>query len=68
MYGRSENIASMWRVAPSLSYTSGRVALQLEGEITTAYYGTLDFADKGKVKNTDAVTNNRLALSVSYFF
>lgn len=68
MYGRSENIASMWRVSPSLSYTSGRIALQFEGEITTAYYGTVDFNDKGKVKNTDAVTNSRLALSVSYFF
>lgn len=67
-YGRGENIASMWRVSPSLSVSSGRMAFQFEWEITTANYGTIDFSQKGKIINTKAYTNSRLGLSVSYYF
>jgi hypothetical protein len=67
-YGRADNINSMYRVSPSISFYSGRMAFQIEDEITTAQYGTVDLTDKGRVKDTDAVTNNRITLSVSYFF
>lgn len=67
-YGRGDNIGSMYRIAPSVSFYSGRMAFQIEDEISTALWGAADLTDKGRVKNTTAVTNNRITLSVSYFF
>ncbi len=67
-YGRSDNISSMYRLAPSISYFTGRMVFQAEGEITTANYGKVDLTDNGRVKETKAVTNYRMYLSVSYFF
>lgn len=67
-YGRSQDVASMWRVAPSVSITSGRTAFQVEWELTGANYGTVDFADKGKVKDVKGYVNSRLGLSVSFYF
>ena len=67
-YGRTPNIASIIRIAPSISYFSGRMAFQAEGEVTSAYYGQLDFTDRGMIKDSEAVTNYRMYLSVSYFF
>lgn len=67
-YGRGDNVASILRVTPSLSVYSGRMAFQVEGEITSASYGQIDFNDKGKVKDPEAVTNYRLYMAVSYFF
>lgn len=67
-YGRNDNIGSIYRVAPSVSYFTGRMVFQIEGEMTTANYGTPDFDDKGSVSDTKAFTNNRLTCSVSYYF
>jgi hypothetical protein len=67
-YGRGDNIANIWRIAPSISYYSGRMVFQAEPEITSASYGTINFSNKGKITNTTAVYNSRLYLSVSYLF
>jgi hypothetical protein len=67
-YGRGEKIESMIRIAPSVSYYSGRMVFQLETELTSAAYGNIDFLDKGKIKDAESVYNRRLILSVSYFF
>jgi hypothetical protein len=67
-YGRSPEVASMWRLSPSVSYSAGRMLFQFEGEITTANYGVINYADKGKVDNAEAVTNFRLGLSASFLF
>lgn len=67
-YGRAEKIGSMMRIAPSVSYYSGRMVFQVEPELTSAAYGTVDLTDKGKIINTKSVYNRRLVLSVSYFF
>jgi hypothetical protein len=67
-YGRGEKIGSMMRIAPSVSYYTGRMVFQIEPELTSAAYGTVDLYDKGKIKNTQTVYNRRLVLSVSYFF
>lgn len=67
-YGRGENVANMYRISPIVSYYSGRMVFQAEGEVTTASYGTIDLDDKGSIKDTEAVTNYRMYLSVSYFF
>ncbi len=67
-YGRSPEIASVWRLAPSITYTAGRMLFQFEGEITTASYGTINYAKKGKVEDAKGVTNYRLGLSTSFLF
>lgn len=67
-YGRGEKIGSMMRIAPSVSYFTGRMVFQIEPEVTSAAYGNIDFLDKGKIKDTKTVYNKRLILSVSYLF
>jgi hypothetical protein len=67
-YGRSPEIASIWRLSPSITYTAGRMLFQFEGEITTANYGTINYAKKGKVEDAKGVTNYRLGLSTSFLF
>ena len=67
-YGRGEKIGSMMRIAPSVSYYTGRMVFQVEPELTSAAYGTVDLSNKGKIKDTQTVYNRRLVLSVSYFF
>lgn len=67
-YGRGEKIGSMMRISPSVSYYSGRMVFQLETELTSTAYGTIDLLNKGKIKDTESVYNRRLILSVSYFF
>ncbi|NJO69140.1 MAG: hypothetical protein HC830_07540 [Bacteroidetes bacterium] len=67
-YGRSDDVSSIWRLSPSVSYFAGRMALQLEGEITSVKYGTVDLSDMGKVINGSWLTNYRMELSVSFFF
>jgi hypothetical protein len=67
-YGRTDNIDKMFRIAPSISYYTGRMVFQAEEEISSAAYGTVDMTDNGRVKDSEWVTNNRLYLSVSYLF
>jgi hypothetical protein len=67
-YGYGNNIGSLYRVAPSFVYTSGRFQLAFEEELTGAAYGTYEANDKGKVKDTKAVANFRTLLSAIMFF
>lgn len=65
-YGYGQNIGSMYRISPSIVYNVGRLSFQLEEECTQTSYGNVDFADKGKVKDTHSVVNFR-TLFVSVF-
>jgi hypothetical protein len=67
-YGRGDNVASIVRITPTFSVYSGRMAFQSEVEITSAAYGQIDYSDKGKVKDTESVTNCRIYMAISYFF
>jgi len=67
-YGYGNNIGSLYRVAPSFVYTSGRFQFALEEELTGAAYGTYEAANKGKVKDAKMVTNLRTSLSAIMFF
>jgi hypothetical protein len=67
-YGYGNNIGSLYRVAPSFVYTSGRFQFALEEELTGAAYGTYEAANKGKVKDAKMVTNLRTLLSAIMFF
>jgi hypothetical protein len=65
-YGRGHDIAWISRVAPSVTFSSGKVGLALELEVTTAAYGTPDA--RGKVRDTTPVTNARMLFTGMYFF
>jgi len=47
--GRWQNIDHIYRVAPSLKYSIGRLIFGAEVDYNVAAYGTVDYANKGKV-------------------
>ena len=65
-YGRGSDIAYLYRIAPSLTFSSGSLALCAELEYTSAAFGTPDA--KGKVRNHDEVGNFRLLFTALYYF
>jgi len=66
VYARDADIAYVYRLAPMLSYISGKLALSAEIEVTTAGYGTPDA--NYKVLRASPVTNTRTSFSAGYFF
>lgn len=66
--GRAQNIAYMYRVAPSISYYAGRMVFAFEVEYNTAAFGTIDYADYGKVKDAKETSNLRGLGSVTFYF
>lgn len=67
-YARGADVAYAYRIAPQLVYKYKNFMLGLEEEITTAAYGTIDYNDKGKVKDAEGVTNYRSLVTLFYFF
>ena len=65
-YGRGHDIKYLYRVAPHLSFISGKVQLSTELEYTVAAYGTPD--NMGIVRNSEPVGNLRLLFTGFYFF
>ncbi len=68
IYGTGNNIAFLYRIAPSVIYDLGFLQFSLEFEQTSAAYGKNDFNNKGKVISTETIVNNRLLFSVIYIF
>lgn len=66
VYARDADIAYVYRVAPMLSYTRGKLILASEFEITTAAYGKPD--PNYKVQDALPVTNTRISFSAGYYF
>lgn len=67
-YGRGGNIDNLFRVSPRFAIISGKTKIAAELEFTSAAYGTVNYADKGKVENTKSVTNIRGLLAFIYNF
>jgi len=65
-YGRGNNIDYLYRLAPRITYSASQMVFGSEFEYTVAAYGTPD--SKGKVKNTNEVSNFRLLFSATYNF
>lgn len=65
-YSRGSNIEYLYRVAPRVTYTTGKLDLSLEAEVTTAAYGTIK--EKARLSDSREVTNIRPLLVVSYSF
>jgi hypothetical protein len=67
-FGRGNNIESVCRISPRVQFNSGKTRISTELEYTTAGYGTPNIINKGKVENTNNISNLRLLLAVFYFF
>lgn len=65
-YGRGHDIAYVYRISPSVTVYSGRLAFCGELEYTAAAYGAPD--TKGKVRNHHETANWRLLFTALYFF
>jgi len=66
VYGRGNDIDHVFRVAPRIAVTEGRLTFAGEIESTTAAYGTMQ--TNGKVINTDNISNLRILLCTIYKF
>ncbi len=71
---RGYNISSVYRVSPRVVFISGKFSLATEIEMTTAAYatknagGAMNIDKKGKVTESENVTNYRLLFSAIYNF
>ena len=68
IYARGENINSIYRFSPRLTYHHFPFELSLEGEFTTANYGIENGNLKGGVIDANPVSNLRTVLSFKYDF
>jgi len=66
VYARDADIAYVYRLAPMMTYCSGKLMLSAEIEFTTAAYGKPDAFYV--VADSNPVTNTRLSFSAGYFF
>jgi hypothetical protein len=67
-YVRGADIGNLYRISPRVVYTTGPLGISLEGEYTTAYYGTANGNMKGGVTDSYPVSNFRSLLSLKYTF
>jgi len=68
IYGFATNADWMTKFSPQLIYTYKNFMFGWELSLTTVAYGENDYQDKGKVINTNNVTNFRNMLSIAYNF
>ena len=67
IYGFGNDIASLYRVSPRITFNSGKVRLGLEGEYTSATFGE-NMDEYAIPTQTHTVSNTRLLFSTYYFF
>jgi len=67
VYGLGTNIADLYRVSPRIVFSSGKVKFAVEGEYTTANYGS-SMGSKAVPTDLTAISNFRLLTSVYYIF
>ncbi|MCZ7557489.1 MAG: hypothetical protein M5R41_13905 [Bacteroidia bacterium] len=67
-YSRGITIDHLYRIAPRVQYTTGKVRFAAEVEYTGAAYGIAEDSNKGIVKDPVSVANTRVLGAVFYFF
>ena len=67
-YARGSNIDHIFRLSPRIVFISGKLSVALEGEYTSAAYGTANGDGKGGVTNATSVANTRGMLAFIYHF
>lgn len=66
--GNWQNIDHIYRVGPSLKYSIGRLVFAAEVEYNVAAYGTIDYTNKGKVKDTKETSGVRGTFATTFLF
>ncbi|MCD8313713.1 MAG: hypothetical protein LUC24_06085, partial [Bacteroidales bacterium] len=66
----SANLASMWRIIPTVAYNIGKLTLALEYNLTSARYGDSSSLSDYKLatKGIHPVTNHRIQMMVKFTF
>jgi hypothetical protein len=67
-YSRGITIDHLYRIAPRVQYTTGKVRFAAEVEYTGAAYGIAEDSNKGLIKDPVSVANTRVIGAVYYFF
>ena len=67
-FGRWQDIDHIYRIAPSLKYSFRQWAFHAELDYDVAAYGKIDYANKGKVKDTKEVSGVRGIFATTFFF
>ncbi|MGM0620708.1 MAG: hypothetical protein ACQETJ_06670 [Bacteroidota bacterium] len=67
-YGFATDVDRVYKISPQLIYNYKNFMFGWELSWTTAAYGENDYNNKGKVINTENVTNFRNMLSIAYNF
>ncbi len=67
-YGMGTDIDRIYKISPQLIYTYKNFMFGWEISMTTAAYGDIDYSGKGKIINTEDVTNLRNMVSIAYLF
>ena len=68
VYGFATDADWMSRISPQLIYNYKNFMFGWEISVTSATYGSIDFEDKGKIKDTETVTNFRNMIGIAYKF
>lgn len=66
--GRWQDVDHIYRIAPSIKYNIGRLSLGAELDYNVAAYGTVDYANKGKVKDAKEIAGVRGTLAATFLF
>lgn len=66
--GRWQDVDHIYRISPSIKYNIGRLILGAELEYNVAAYGTVDYTNKGKVKDAKEVSGVRGLLAATFLF
>ena len=67
-YGRWQNVDHLYRLSSSLKYCHKQWVLQGELDYDVAGYGTIDYKDKGKVKDWDEVSSFRFIFAATFYY
>lgn len=67
-FGRWQDVDHIYRIAPSLKYSYKQWAFHAEVDYDVAAYGTVNYADKGKVRNAHEISGVRGIFATTFFF
>ena len=67
-FGRWQDVDHIYRISPSLKYSIRQWTFHAEVDYDVAAYGTVNYADKGKVKDAKEISGVRGILATTFFF
>lgn len=67
-YGRWQNVDHIYRIAPSVKYSYKQWSIHAELDYNVAGYGTINYANKGKVEGAQDISGVRGLLATTFYF